>query len=71
MFLDIEPHPVGLPDKEWRKHLDAFLITNELNPDILPHMSYQQMVVVKEIHKSFNRIKRKHGEKSKGESNKD
>lgn len=60
MFLDIEPHPEGLPQKEWNKHLDAYLLVNELNPDIVPFLNDWQMLVINEIKKSIKRIDKKY-----------
>ncbi len=59
-MLGIEPHPVGLPQKVWRVHLDAYIETGQFNPDIIPYLSAPQMHTINEIKKSFIRLKRKY-----------
>jgi hypothetical protein len=64
MFLDIKPCTEPLPDKEWQQHLDVFLEHKKLNPEIIEFLSYEQTYVIKEIHKSFNRIKNRNARKT-------
>lgn len=54
-----DPANEPLPDKEWRKHLDAYLCTGQINPDILQYLDRRQQFVINEIKKAMNRIKTK------------
>lgn len=58
-MLDIEPAQEPLEPKLWRKHLDHYLMTGQLNPDIIEHMDAFQQGVISEIRKAFARIKNK------------
>lgn len=58
-MMDITPSPTPLEPKLWRMHLDNYMVTGQLNPDILPYLDATQMTVINEIKKSFARIKSK------------
>lgn len=45
----------GLPRKEFNKHLDALLITGQLNPDILCYCDREQQHVLNEVKKALKR----------------
>jgi len=59
-MLDITPAQEPLEPKLWRMHLDHYMTTGKLNPEILEHMDSFQQGVINEIKKSFIRIKNKH-----------
>jgi len=59
MFLNIEPAQEPLPDKEWHRHLEVFLNTGNVNPDILQFLDYKQMYLINEIKKAAKRVKYK------------
>lgn len=46
-----------LPDKEWRKSLDEYLINKTMKADDFEMMSTQQRIIINEIKKSYNRNK--------------
>ena len=58
-MLDITPSETPLEPKLWRSHLDNYMQTGMLNPDIIPHLDAFQQGVINEIKKSFARIKSK------------
>lgn len=55
----IDPGP-GLPPKIFANHLDALLETGQLNPDILYYATKEQQIIINEVKKSLNRLKRKY-----------
>ena len=57
--MGIEPTQQPLESKLWRMHLDNYMMTGMLNPDIIPHLDAFQTGVINEIKKSFARIKSK------------
>ena len=59
-MLGIEPANEGLPSKVFNKHLDAYLETGQLNPDIIPYLDCWQMRTINEVKKSLIRIKKKY-----------
>lgn len=67
MFLSIEPHPEGLPRKEFNKHLDALLTHGRLNPEILEYMNRTQQTVINEVKKALIRLENKHADSNQGE----
>lgn len=58
-MLEIEPSPTPLEPKLWRRHLDHYLMTGNLNPDIIPHLDAFQQGVINEIKKALIRIENK------------
>lgn len=60
MFLSIEPHPIGLPPREFNKHLDGLLTVGQLNPDIIPFLNARQMDILNEVKKALVRLENKH-----------
>lgn len=59
-MMEIPADPTGLPSKVFNAHLDSFLQTSELNPDILPHMNEFQQQVINEVKKSLKRLRSKY-----------
>lgn len=51
-----DPSNKALPDKEFRKHYDALLITGELNPDILVFCDRYQQRSLNDLKKALKRF---------------
>lgn len=54
-MLGIEPAVIGLPEREFIKHLDKLLETGQLNPDIIPYLDDRQMYTVNSVKKYYAR----------------
>lgn len=63
-----EPAIEPLPRKEFNKHLDALLITSQLNPDVLVYCDRNQQRTLNEVKKSLTRIKNKYARKATEDS---
>jgi hypothetical protein len=59
-MMEIPADPTGLPSKIFNLHLDSYMETGELNPEILPMMNEWQQGVINEVKKSFKRLKNKY-----------
>ena len=55
-MLGIEPSETPLERKIFNSHLDNFLKTGQLNPNIIPYCDKGQQYVLNEVKKALNRI---------------
>lgn len=59
-MMEIPASDTPLPRKVFNHHIDRFIETGQLNPDILPFMDTGQQYVINEVKKSLNRLKNKY-----------
>lgn len=67
-MLGIEPANEPLPRKVFNHHLDKFLETGKLNPEILEHCDQTQQIVINEVKKSLIRLKNKYARQTTKDS---